>query len=118
MVGDTVRLTITNTADRPLEFFIGRGVGRASFDTSFFAGITMTSMEGPVIASERPTGQGPARDSGTMRHPHVYFFLRPAESAAATFVVPPDRRGVWEMGCFLEGHYQEGMRGVVLVGQR
>lgn len=118
-VGDTVRLAITNTADQPLEFFIGRGVGRTSFDTSFFAGIPMTSMEGPVIAAERPTGRGPARDpGGTMRHPQVYFFLRPEESGAATFVVPPDRRGIWEMGCFLQGHYQEGMRGVVLVGQR
>ncbi len=117
-VGDTVRLAITNTADQPLEFFIGRGVGQSSFDTSFFAGIPMTSMEGPVIAAERPTGRGPARDSGTMRHPHVYFFLRPGELAAVTFVVPPDRRGVWEMGCFLAGHYQEGVRGVVLVGHR
>lgn len=117
-IDDTVRLAVTNRSDQPLEFFIGRGAGQTSFDTSFFAGVPMTSMEGPVIAAERPTGRGPARDSTTMRHPHVYFFLRPDESARATFVVPSDRRGIWEMGCFLDGHYQEGMRGVVVVAER
>ena len=114
--GDTVRLVVVNETAGPLEFLMGRQAGPYAFEVPFFAGVEMLEMEGPLIAAETPTGSGrPARPGGEMRHAQAYFFLRPGEEGAATFVVPPDHAGVWSMACFLEGHAREGLRGVVVV---
>ena len=114
--GDTVRLSVVNATDRALEFMIGRDPTASAFMTPFFAGVEMLRMEGPILATETPTGAGrPARPGGEMRHQQVLFYLRPGERGAVTFTVPADRAGVWQMACFLEGHAQEGFSGVVMV---
>lgn len=115
-VGDTVRLVVVNETDGPLEFLMGRQPTTWAFETPFFAGVEMLEMEGPIVAAETPTGAGrPARPGGEMRHGQAYFYLRPGEGGSATFVVPPDHAGAWQMACFLEGHARQGFRGVVLV---
>jgi uncharacterized cupredoxin-like copper-binding protein len=40
-----------------------------------------------------------------------------APGAAVTFrlAVPADATGTWEMGCFVPGHYQAGMRGALRI---
>lgn len=115
-VGDTVRLVVVNETDSPLEFMMGRQPSTSAFETPFFAGVEMLEMEGPIVATETPTGAGrPARPGGDMRHDQAYFYLRPGEEGSATFVVPPAHAGVWRMACFLEDHAREGFQGVVLV---
>ncbi len=32
-----------------------------------------------------------------------------------TFTLPTDRRGEWEMACFLPRHYERGMHGALTV---
>lgn len=39
----------------------------------------------------------------------------PGEEIVLTFTVPETARGDWEMGCFLPGHYELGMRGRLAV---
>lgn len=115
-VGDTVRLVVVNETDGPLEFLMGRQPTAGAFETPFFAGVEMLQMEGPIVAAETPTGTGrPARPGGEMRHGQAYFYVRPGEEGSATFVVPTDHAGGWQMACFLEDHARQGFRGVVLV---
>jgi hypothetical protein len=114
-VGDTVRLRISNDGPRPVEFMIGRIPMESSFEVPFFADVTMLEMDGPIVASEVPTGTGPVRTSGRMQHPQAYFYLRSGESASATFIVPAGHEGVWQMACFLDGHDASPLQGVVLV---
>ncbi len=37
------------------------------------------------------------------------------ETFLMTFTLPVDRRGEWTTGCFLSGHYEAGMHGVLIV---
>ena len=37
------------------------------------------------------------------------------ETFLLTFTLPEDRRGEWATGCFLSGHYEAGMHGVLIV---
>jgi hypothetical protein len=114
-IGDTVHLRISNDGPRPVEFMIGRIPMESSFEVPFFADVTMLEMDGPIVASEVPTGNGPVRTSGRMQHPQAYFYLRSGESASTTFIVPAGHEGVWQMACFIDGHDARRLRGVVLV---
>ena len=37
------------------------------------------------------------------------------ETFLMTFTLPEDRRGEWTTGCFLSGHYERGMHGMLVV---
>jgi len=35
--------------------------------------------------------------------------------ATLRFTVPATAKGRWEMGCFLAGHYESGMKGTIMI---
>ena len=41
--------------------------------------------------------------------------LDPAVSVAVSFELPADRKGSWELGCFVPGHYEAGMKLPIIV---
>ena len=41
--------------------------------------------------------------------------LKPESKAILTFKVPNDRKGEWEMACFVPGHYEAKMKGKIIV---
>lgn len=41
--------------------------------------------------------------------------LEPGGRALLTFTIPADRRGTWEIGCFVPGHYEAGMKATLIV---
>ena len=40
---------------------------------------------------------------------------KPATTTAMTFTLPTSKRGEWETGCFLPGHFEAGMKGILIV---
>ena len=41
--------------------------------------------------------------------------LAPGEEARLVFTLPPTKAGEWEIGCFVPGHYEAGMKAPVIV---
>jgi uncharacterized cupredoxin-like copper-binding protein len=41
--------------------------------------------------------------------------LKPEGEAALTFKIPTDRKGEWQMACFVPGHYEAKMKGKIII---
>lgn len=41
--------------------------------------------------------------------------LKPEGKATLTFKIPSDRKGEWEMACFVPGHYEAKMKGKIII---
>ena len=64
-------------------------------------------------AHDAPADAGHAHGAG---HEHGTMVEAAAgETFLMTFTLPEDRRGEWETGCFLSGHYEAGMHGTLIV---
>ncbi len=64
-------------------------------------------------AQHAPADAGHAHGEG---HAHGTMVEAGAgETFLMTFTLPVDRRGEWATGCFLSGHYEAGMHGVLIV---
>ena len=64
-------------------------------------------------AQNAPADAGHAHGEG---HAHGTMVEAAAgETFLMTFTLPVDRRGEWATGCFLSGHYEAGMHGVLIV---
>ena len=73
------------------------------FQKDFFEGIDVT------VQNEDGAEFMRMPDHGTM------ILLQPHGKAVISFTVPKDRDGIWEMACFVPGHYEARMKGNVIV---
>ncbi len=131
-VGQEVNISLINEGKIEHEFMIGRGVEEGKshmemsnehereyshlekadnlhsevskrFEKDFFEGIEVVAQtEGGAEFMSVP-------GHGTMVR------LKPESKATITFTVPTDRKGRWQMACFLPGHYESKMKGEVIV---
>ena len=118
--GREVRLLVCNGGSEPYELQIGRTPTESTFADGFFDGVTITEMRGGVIATEEPgrspeAPSTPAPAGAPHAHAQLSVYVRPGEAALLRFVPPPAKRGTWQMGCFLDDHFEEGMRGTFIV---
>ncbi len=105
--GQQVKIELVNEGKVEHEFMIGREVkmheGKPeTFEKDFFAGIEVTHTEEEGKFMNEP-GHGTEVE------------LEEGGKAALTFIVPADRKGEWEIGCFVPGHYEAGMKGKLVV---
>ena len=55
-------------------------------------------------------------DAGDAEAEHGTMVLaQVGETMSLSFTLPESRRGVWSAGCFLPGHFEAGMRAVLIV---
>lgn len=73
------------------------------FETDFFEGIEV------VIRTENGAEFMNVPGHGTM------VKLKPEGKAILSFKVPTDHKGEWEMACFVDGHYEAGMKGLITI---
>lgn len=66
--------------------------------TNYFHGVTVTATGGKVN-----------------RHGGDFMELRVAAGKSATLKFTPVKKGTFEMGCMIEGHYEAGQHGTVIV---
>ncbi len=99
-------LQLINKGKVEHEFMVGREVEKhegkpEGFEHDFFAGIEVTYK---------------VEEGKVKREEHGFEVeLEPGGKATLTFTVPQDRKGEWEIGCFVTGHYEAGMKGVLIV---
>lgn len=73
------------------------------FEKDFFDGIDV------VVKTEKGSEFMKVTGHGTM------VTLEPEGKAAITFKVPVDRKGEWQMACFVPGHYEADMKGLIII---
>ena len=110
--GFAVGLIVSNRDATRHEFVVGREEGAGIFRQPFFRGVPVRSS-GPTLAAEPPTHDTSRTGStGDLVHPNVALSLAPREAAALSFTAPAERRGVWQIACFIPGH---GERATLIV---
>ncbi len=73
------------------------------FEKDFFEGIDV------VAQTEDGAEFMKVSDHGTM------VALKPQSKVTLTFKVPTNRKGDWEMACFVPGHYEAKMKGKIII---
>ena len=120
--GQLVRVTLSEFAFTPNELHLPAGVvvtlelrNRGQAQHEVMAGTGYPEHEG--YASDLFAGVSvELTNTSTRDHAHRGFaiIVAPGKTARATFAVP-DRKGVYEIGCFEPGHYAAGMVGRLIV---
>ena len=142
--GRPVTLVIRNAGKVPHEFMAGREVEGNDFRQDLFADLHVNIEPAePIAAAHGDHGDHGHHasdqaevDEHAAGHDHEVEHDAPADAGHAhgaghehgtmveaaagqtflmTFTLPDDRRGEWETGCFLSGHYEAGMHGTVIV---
>lgn len=98
--GERVTLKLVNVTDVEHEFTAGRQAQAATggFREDFFAGVKLDTVGASSIVGH---------EGGGVR-------VDPRKTGEVTFTVP-DKKGSYEVGCFVPGHYLSGMKGTLVV---
>lgn len=123
--GATIRLTLVNEGSVDHELMIGRGPQAAGgYGDDLLA--VMLPVEGDstvAMAAQDEThddDEGMAtetHDDEGMDHAGAHVTVEPGQRIELLLTVPADANGEWELGCFIEGHYEGGMKGRFTVRQ-
>ena len=117
-----VTLAFVNTGAVEHEFMAGRNAVNGDFDADLFANVDV--VMGSEDAADHDHADPAAHEhADPADHAHAdgqeshgtMVLLGPGTRSSMTFELPADRRGEWEMACFIPGHYDGGMHGTVVV---
>ncbi|GMR14242.1 MAG: hypothetical protein BMS9Abin29_2485 [Gemmatimonadota bacterium] len=119
--GRPVTLVIRNEGAIPHEFMAGRDPGDGRFREDLFEGLDVAGAM-PKMGMDMgmdmdmgddhqgdDSGEHGGDDHGTMATAQV------GETMNLSFTLPESRKGVWSVACFLPGHFEAGMRAVLIV---
>lgn len=113
--GKPVTLVFKNDGVVPHEFMAGREAEGGHFEHDLFEGLHINMMTGEM-AEEAGGEHGHAAAGGHGGEDHGTMIMAQAkETVMMSFTLPESLRGAWNMGCFLPGHYEAGMRGTIIV---
>ena len=111
-----VTLVFVNKGVVEHEFMVGRRAVNGDFEVDLLANVNV-EMGSEDMADHDDTGAAPHDHPGMdVQDDHGTMVLTgPGMRGRMTFVLPGDLRAEWEMACFIPGHYDGGMHGVVVV---
>ena len=118
--GRPVMLVFTNAGDVEHEFMAGRSPASGDFEVDLFEGVQVETGvpamgDHDAMPHERPAdADAGGHDHADAAHGTMVQVATGAR-ATVTFTLPADRRGEWEMACFLPRHYERGMHGQLIV---
>lgn len=119
--GERVILTIKNEGQVEHEWVAGQGLVNTTdekgFKTDLFALLKprVTGREYELEkVSARPSSKDTAEGENAKRL-STEIDVEPGGSATLRFTVPASAKGQWDMGCFLPGHYESGMKGTIVI---
>lgn len=99
--GERATVRLHNPSNAEHDFFVGQqpDPANARYAVDLFQGVEVEFV-----------GKGRVMRGGSA----FRAVIPPVAAGQLTFTVP-DRKGVYEIGCFLPGHYQGGMKGTLVV---
>ncbi len=111
--GETVTLTLKNTGTIPHEFMLGTSPQEdGGYGEDLLSELEVEVVGGNGYVTEglgdHDDGAGPS-DHGAM------IQVEPGGEITLKLTIPSDAAGSYEMGCFLPGHYEAGMKGTVTI---
>lgn len=120
-VGERVILTIKNEGQVEHEWVAGQGLVNTSEEKGFkkdlFATLKprVTGREYELEKVSASPWQKDMAEGETAKRLSTEVDVEPGGTATLRFTVPAGARGRWEMGCFLPGHYESGMKGTIVI---
>lgn len=66
---------------------------------------------------DEDSGATEHHDEEGMDHAGAHVTVEPGQTIELLLTVPADAHGEWELGCFIDGHYEDGMKGSFTVRQ-
>ncbi len=101
--GRSVLVTLRNDGRIVHQWRVGRTLlPRGGYEDDLLAKMDPEVVSGTGYRLVQP-GEGPAGGG-------VSIELQPGAAVTLRLAVPADATGTWEMGCFVPGHYQAGMK--------
>lgn len=115
--GQEVTLVLTNEGQIEHEFMAGREREEmGGYGHDFFEGIEIqASGEEYALETVGEAEAGHGEAGHGEGHMGTEVELEPGGRAVLTFTVPADKTGEWEVGCFLPGHYEAGMKARLII---
>lgn len=111
--GQAVQIELMNKGQIKHEFMIGRGgVHEEEGKPHGYIEDFFEHGKVPVEVSGERYEMGSPEE---IEEEGWHVEIEPGGRAVLRFTVPEGKVGDWEMGCFVEGHYEAGMRGKVAV---
>lgn len=127
----TIRLVNATSQKKLHEFMVGRKVAKgkggrpAGYERDLFDGVVIKASNVQGVwkwnkGGAQVSGVRAKIESGDMAmgdHDGFMIELQAGGTATLTFILPADRVGEWEIGCFSEAgdHYLKGMKGKFVV---
>ncbi len=125
--GSSITVVLVNEGVAPHEFMVGREVaagGGYVDDLLLDMMVDATGSDGAGDNHEEDSTDDhddPAMDSDldedhgseTVEHRGTGVTVEPGGQVELTLRIPSDATGSWELGCFVEGHYEAGMVGTI-----
>jgi len=123
--GETVTLTLKNTGTIPHEFMLGGDamgeggymedlLGQLDPEVISGRGYIVEGLESADHSDGEEDNVDPASDAANKAH-GAEIELEPGGEITLRLTIPADAAGSYEMGCFLPGHYEAGMKGTVTI---
>ena len=134
--GRPITLVIRNVGKAAHEFMAGRDVEGSDFKYDLFADLHVNIEQVDMAdtghgehaehahaeAAEHEHGDVEHEDTTAGTHAHgeghehgTMVEAQASQTFHMTFTLPESRRGEWNTGCFLPGHYDAGMHGTLIV---
>ncbi|GMQ82990.1 MAG: hypothetical protein BMS9Abin05_2461 [Rhodothermia bacterium] len=125
--GQAVKLVLENVGLVPHEFMAGRDVAsdESAFNEDLFAGVDVEGSMDMDMDMEDMNHEGvdevPERGEEAAENGHgdddhgTMLLLEGKAAGSMRFTLPESKRGTWAIGCFLPGHYQAGMKGILII---
>ncbi len=116
-VGEEVALTLRNEGRVAHEWLIGSSIVRTPEEKGFqrdLLALLKPKVEGHKYSLERAGRRAPGQDDPSTRI-STGLQLQPGGEVTLLFAVPANVQGEWEMGCLFPGHYESGMKGMLII---
>jgi uncharacterized cupredoxin-like copper-binding protein len=109
--GEKVELKFTNSGDAVHEFMAGKKIteNEEGYKEDLFEGVEIMKYKNGKLVKE-----------GHHKTTHgIMIKIEPGEEGSLIFTLPESKKGVWEMGCFIEfgtkTHHDLGMHGKIII---
>jgi uncharacterized cupredoxin-like copper-binding protein len=102
--GERTEMVFWNHGRKLHEVYWGRDVVMEAGRPDGYAIQLFDGVEVEVFG--KMAGRGFKIEAGSL----LEIYLHPRQKLSVFFTLPAEKRGNWEMGCFLPGHYEAGQR--------